>query len=106
MREVDQTTFTAAHRDGAVVIDVREPYEYAAGHVPGARLVPLSTLGSQATRLPRDVPVYVICASGNRSLAAADFLVRAGVDAWSVAGGTGAWVRANGPVVYGQHANN
>jgi rhodanese-related sulfurtransferase len=34
MREVDQTVFVAAHRDGAVVIDVREPSEYVAGHVP------------------------------------------------------------------------
>jgi rhodanese-related sulfurtransferase len=105
MGEVDLATFSAAHRDGAVVIDVREPYEYVAGHVPGARLFPLSTLGSQVTELPRGVPVYVICASGNRSLAAADFLVRAGVDAWSVAGGTGAWERASRPIVYGQRAN-
>ena len=36
MREVDLTVFAAAHRDGAVVIDVREPDEYVAGHVPGA----------------------------------------------------------------------
>ena len=105
MREVDQTAFAAAHGDGVVVIDVREPYEYVAGHVPGADLVPMSRLTSSVARLPRGVPVYVICASGNRSLAAADFLVRAGVDAWSVAGGTGAWERAGRPVVYGLRAN-
>ncbi|MGE5827112.1 MAG: rhodanese-like domain-containing protein [Micromonosporaceae bacterium] len=104
MREVDQTVFVAAHSGGAVVIDVREPDEYMAGHVPGADLVPLSRLTSQVSRLPRGVPVYVICASGNRSLAAADFLARAGVDAWSVAGGTGAWVRAGRPVVRGHRA--
>jgi rhodanese-related sulfurtransferase len=105
MREVDQTVFAAAHGDGAVVIDVREPDEYLAGHVPGADLVPLSRLTSYVPRLPRGVPVYVICASGNRSLAAADFLVRDGVDAWSVAGGTGAWMRAGRPVVRGHRAN-
>lgn len=105
MREVDQTVFVAAHRDGAVVIDVREPYEYVAGPVPGADLVPLSRLGSSVADLPRGVPVYVICASGNRSLAAADFLARAGIDAWSVAGGTGAWRRAGHPVVHGTRAN-
>lgn len=104
MREVDQATFAAAHGDGAVVIDVREPDEYVAGHVPAADLVPLSRLTSYVAQLPRGVPVYVICASGNRSLAAADFLARAGVDARSVAGGTGAWVRAGRPVVRGNRA--
>jgi rhodanese-related sulfurtransferase len=101
MREVDQTTFAAAHRGGAVVIDVREPYEFVAGHVPGARLLPMGRLPSGVARLPRGVPVYVICATGNRSLAAADYLARAGVDAWSVAGGTAAWAGAGGPVVAG-----
>jgi rhodanese-related sulfurtransferase len=105
MREVDQIVFMAAHRDGAVVIDVREPFEYVTGHVPGADLVPLSQLGSSVAELPRGVPVYVICASGNRSLAAADFLARAGIDAWSVAGGMGAWQRAGHPVVHGTRAN-
>jgi rhodanese-related sulfurtransferase len=47
------------------------------------------------------VPVYVICASGNRSLAAADYLIRTGIDARSVAGGTAAWQRAGLPVVRG-----
>jgi rhodanese-related sulfurtransferase len=104
MREVDLTAFAAAHRDGAPVIDVREPFEYAAGHVPGATLVPLGQLPAYTADLPRDVPVYVICASGNRSLAAADYLTRGGIDAWSVAGGTGAWVRAGHPVVCGPRA--
>jgi rhodanese-related sulfurtransferase len=86
------------------VIDVREPEEYVAGHVPGAQLLPLGAVWSRVADVPRGVPVYVICASGNRSLAAADFLARAGVDAWSVAGGTGAWVRAGRPVIYGNRA--
>lgn len=104
MREVDQAAFAAAHRDGAVVIDVREPFEYVAGHVPGATLMPMGQLPAGIAKLPRDVPVYVICASGNRSLAAADFLARAGIDAWSVAEGTGGWARAGHPVVRGQRA--
>jgi rhodanese-related sulfurtransferase len=104
MREVDLAVFAAAHRGGAVLIDVREPVEYVAGHVPGATLAPLGDLPEHAAGLPRAVPVYVICASGNRSLAAADYLARAGVDAWSVAGGTGAWLRAGHPVVRGRSA--
>ena len=106
MREVDLETFAAAYADGAVVIDVREPYEYAFGHVPGARLVPLGRLPTQVQDLPRAERVYVICATGNRSLAAAKVLARAGVNATSVAGGTSAWQRTGRPVVRGTHAGD
>ncbi|WP_233624545.1 rhodanese-like domain-containing protein [Actinoplanes sp. ATCC 53533] len=99
--EVHLTAFATAHRDGAVVIDVREPAEYAAGHVDGAVLIPVGDVVARAGELPRGVPVYVICASGNRSLAAADYLVRVGIDARSVAGGTAAWLRAGHPVTRG-----
>jgi len=101
MREVDLTSFAGAHSTGAVVIDVREPGEYAAGHVPGARLMPLGYLPDRLPELPRGERVYVICASGNRSKAAADFLARAGIDAVSVAGGTVGWTRAGRSVVLG-----
>lgn len=107
MREVNLSMFAAAYASGgAIIVDVREPDEYIAGHVPGARLVPLSRLAQVRADLPRSQPVYVICASGNRSKAGADFLQAAGVDAYSVAGGTGAWVRAGKPIVYGtrEHA--
>jgi rhodanese-related sulfurtransferase len=88
MREVAQSAFVTAHRDGALVIDVREVFEYVAGHVPGARLIPMGRLAAHAAELPRDRPVYVICATGNRSLTSTEYLARGGVDAWSVAGGT------------------
>ena len=106
MREVDLSTFAAALADGAVVLDVREPMEYVAGHVPGARLVPMGHLPGQLSDLPKAAPIYLICASGNRSLSMAGFLIRAGYDAWSVAGGTGAWAAAGHPVVRGprEHA--
>jgi rhodanese-related sulfurtransferase len=104
MREITLAAFAARHRDGAVVIDVREPSEYLTGHVPGAELIPMGELAARVATLPRGVPVHLICASGSRSLAAADYLARAGVDAWSVAGGTAAWRRAGHPVVRGAHA--
>ena len=44
MMEVDVQEFAAAQRRGALVVDVREPSEYADGHVPGAQLVPLGSL--------------------------------------------------------------
>ena len=98
------TDFANAHSEGAVTVDVREPGEYAGGHVPNAENIPLARLGVQAGRLARDGqdgPVYVICASGNRSKAGAALLTRAGVDARSVAGGTAAWTRAGHPVITG-----
>lgn len=101
MREVDLSTFATALADGALVLDVREPMEYVAGHVPGVRLVPMGHLPGQLSDLPKDAPIYLICASGNRSLSMAGFLIRAGYDAWSVAGGTGAWAAAGHPVVRG-----
>ena len=101
MREVTLETFAAAHADGAVVVDVREPGEYVGGHVPGAVLVPMGQLPSRLNELPKGLPVYVICASGNRSLSMTSFLVRAGFDAYSVAGGTSGWARAGRPVVRG-----
>ena len=101
VREVDVRTFAAAHRDGAVVVDVREPHEYTSGHVPGAAMIPLAFVHARLRDLPRNEPVYVICASGNRSKTAADWMDSAGISALSVAGGTSAWASAGGPLVTG-----
>ncbi len=54
-----------------VVIDVREPWEYAQGRVPGARLMPLGQLHARLSELNPEQPVAVICATGSRSLSAA-----------------------------------
>lgn len=89
--EVDQGEFVAAHAQGRTVVDVREPMEYRAGHVPGAILMPMRQVAERAGELPKDQPVFVICASGNRSQSLAQVLRRAGVEAYSVAGGTAAW---------------
>jgi len=102
-REVTQEAFAAAWADGAPVIDVREADEYAAGHVPGARLMALRTVPALCGELPTDRPVFVICASGNRSRTAADRMGSRGIDAYSVAGGTGTWARAGRPVATGAH---
>jgi rhodanese-related sulfurtransferase len=87
---------------GVTLIDVREPDEYEAVHVPGARLVPLRTVPDQLDVIPADDgPVYVICAMGGRSLRAAEFYRAKGIDAVNVAGGTNAWVEAGHPTAAG-----
>lgn len=83
------------------VVDVREPAEYVTGHVPGARLIPMGQLPARASELDKGTSVYVVCATGNRSAAMTDFLVQAGFDAHSVAGGTQGWQRLGRPIVTG-----
>ena len=102
--EVDLETFAAAHGEGAYVLDVREPYEYHAGHVPGAVLMPMGIVPVRAHELPQADPIYVICQSGSRSYQAAMWLNRAGFRATSVRGGTGAWAAAGLPTVTGARA--
>ena len=99
MTDATLSQFAAAHADGAVVVDVREPGEYVSGHVPGAVLMPMGQLPSRLSELDRDRLVYVICATGNRSGAMASLLTRAGFDARSVSGGTIAWSQSGRPVV-------
>lgn len=79
---------------GAVVVDVREPDEYASGHVPAARNIPLGTVREHATELQGLGTVHVICQSGRRSAQATEVLRAEGVDAVNVAGGTAAWLAA------------
>jgi rhodanese-related sulfurtransferase len=84
---------------GALVLDVREPFEYAEGRVAGSQLVPLATVGDRVGEFPKDQPVYVVCRSGNRSLVAARTLVEAGfTDVRNVEGGMIAWAAAGLPV--------
>ena len=95
--EIDIERFATARPSGTVV-DVRERHEYAAGHVGGALPIPMGQLPSRVRELDRSKPVYVICATGNRSLAMTDLLRVAGFKAWSVTGGTSAWARSGRPV--------
>jgi rhodanese-related sulfurtransferase len=99
--EIDINQLAEADRLGAVVVDVREAGEYLAGHVPGAVLIPMGRLPGRVAELDRHAPVYVVCASGNRSAAMTDFLRTAGFDAYSVAGGASGWARSGRPVVGG-----
>ncbi|MFF4506696.1 rhodanese-like domain-containing protein [Streptomyces sp. NPDC001401] len=89
-----------AERD-AVLLDVRESYEWQAGHAPGAVHVSLSALAAGAALPQRAAgrPLVVICRSGNRSRQAAELLAARGADAVDVIGGMRDWARLGLPVV-------
>lgn len=85
----------------AVLLDVREPYEWQAGHAPRAVHLSLSALAAGAG-LPAEAqarPLVVICRSGNRSLQAAELLAAWGAEAVDVIGGMRDWAEAGLPVV-------
>lgn len=86
----------------ALLIDVREPDEWAAGHVAGAKHIPLGQLPSRLAEVPRDREVLLFCRSGNRSGTATALLREQGYDrAMNVEGGITAWQRAGFPVSRG-----
>lgn len=80
----------------ALLLDVREPDEWTAGHAPGARHVPLDALDPGS--LPADRTIVAVCRSGNRSGQAALRLRAAGLDARNLVGGMQAWAAAGLPV--------
>jgi rhodanese-related sulfurtransferase len=82
----------------AVLVDVREPDEFAAGHVDGAVHVPLSEVPQRVGELPDAEPLYVMCRSGNRSGRAAAWLNAQGIESVNVAGGMLAWAAAGKPM--------
>jgi hydroxyacylglutathione hydrolase len=83
----------------ALVLDVREPAEYARGHVPGAVNIPQADIATRMDEIPRDRSVAVICQGGMRSLRATQFLWQSGYrQVVNVRGGTAAWLDAGKPV--------
>ena len=93
----------------ATILDVREPYEWAAGHIDGAVHVPMNDLPARIAHSPAAIPrehrVYVICAVGARSAQVAAWLLRNGYDAANVDGGMHAWMQAGRPVVTSPRAD-
>ena len=84
-------------RAGVPLVDVREPDEYAAGHVPGAINIPMSAIGTRLDELP-DGPFDVICQVGGRSGRVVEALEPRGYDVTNVDGGTGEWIAAGYPL--------
>lgn len=103
-RSVDVQQAQQMKKQGALLLDVREPHEYASGHAPGSMLIPVGQLGQRLKEIEayRDQPVVLICRSGRRSAAAAEILQKAGFTAaTNVEGGMIEWEKAGLPVVQG-----
>lgn len=103
VRDIDPTELheLIEHGNGnrPLVIDVREPWEYAQGHVPGARLIPLGQFAQHVDELDTAQPIALICATGGRSQSAAALLGQKGFETvYNVVGGTMAWMQHDLPL--------
>ena len=100
------TRWLAAKEKGkaCVLIDVRTPEEYALGHVPSAKPLPLNTLPERAEEIERDRTVYLICQGGMRSAQAIAYLANeyGHSNLINIDGGTMAWANAGHPIKQGE----
>lgn len=101
LHDVDAPTLKAmADRREVVIVDVREPSEYAFERIPGAMLMPLATFEPNGLPVGGSKTVVLHCAAGRRSAMAADKMFAAGIkEVWHLAGGFGAWKQAGLPTV-------
>jgi rhodanese-related sulfurtransferase len=102
--EIPVNELTTLVENGSLVVDVREPDEYESGHIPGAILVPLSTVLTNKSEFESDETVYVVCRSGGRSMQACEMLLDVGIsNVVNVAGGTMGWISLGNEIVTGEH---
>ena len=90
--------------EAVAVVDVRNPDEYAAGHVKDAIFMPVDTVLARVDELPRDKKLLFICAMGVRSGLACEMAAAMGVDTerlYNIEEGTDAWIEAGHPASYG-----
>ena len=98
--DIDTSTVDSLRgRDDVVILDVREHWEYAEGHIPGAVLLPLGSIPDRLSDIPQDKTVVAVCRSGNRSGQATQFLRQQGFDnVHNMEGGMIAWGESGLPV--------
>jgi rhodanese-related sulfurtransferase len=91
----------ARHRidAGAVLLDLRQPQEWRAGHAPSARHIPLNDLARRQKEIPTGMPIITVCRSGARSATAAGLLAANGRTVLNLTGGMRAWSAAGLPVI-------
>jgi hydroxyacylglutathione hydrolase len=96
--DVDEVD-AASLPEAAVLLDVREPEEFSAGHIASSINVPQADLAVRLDTIPRDAPVVTVCRSGARSMRSAQFLKQMGYgDVSSLRGGVSAWEEAGHPL--------
>ena len=104
-REAATAIDPASSRDAAtrpLIVDVREPDEFAQERIAGVALVPISQFVARFEELPKDRPLLMICAAGSRSSSATMYLLQAGwTDVRNITGGMNAWRAAGLPIVSG-----
>ena len=93
------TVDVAAVPSDAVILDVREPDEWSAGHIDGALHVPMGAVPDHLEELPDDARLVVVCRSGGRSARVTAYLRNEGLDAVNLGGGMNAWASAGRPMV-------
>jgi rhodanese-related sulfurtransferase len=96
--QVDPQSAARLIESGAALIDVRAADEYEAGHLAGARHVPLERLSAESAGIERNGPVVFYCRGGERSATAAAAFEESGFDAHSIEGGLVAWAQAGLPL--------
>ncbi len=97
---VEQLSERLSRSEDVLLLDVREPYEFDAGHLENARHIPLAQLPHSLDSLPRDQEIVVYCRSGSRSARAQQFLMANGFKrVKNLAGGMVAWKRQIDPAM-------
>lgn len=97
-----QTARRWIERGDVVLVDVREPHEFALERIEGATLLPLSAFDPRAIPEAEGKRLILMCASGVRCGMASELLVRSGwTQVYRLAGGLMGWKAAGGPVVHG-----
>jgi len=96
--EIDVATAARQHQQGALLLDVREPFERAICAVQGSRHVPMRQIPESLGELSREQPILVLCHHGGRSLRVTQYLRANGfANVSNVAGGIDAWAEQLDP---------
>ena len=88
----------ALDKNDVVLVDVREPYEWEAGRIPGARHIEIERLAARAEEVPSNKPVVFSCRLGVRSAMAMQAFRASGWDAYHLGGGIQRWVDEGLPI--------
>jgi len=97
--DVEPERVAELQREGSIqLIDIREPHEWEAGRIPGARFLTMSELAAQAETIDPSTPVVFYCRVGGRSAMAANAFRRAGYDAYTMTGGLVEWEAQGRPL--------